>query len=70
MTTANDTHAPHMVWKEQESKPREYFFGVDWEITAFWMGDLKGSPTKLEAIEAYKARVANGYNERMDGAWR
>lgn len=70
MTTTNDTHAPRMVWKEQESKPREYFFGVDWEITAFWMDDLKGSPTKLEAIEAYKARVANGYNERMDGAWR
>ena len=68
MTDTNN-HAPHMVWKEQGNKPREYFFGVDWEITAFCMDDLKGSPTKLEAVEAYKDRKANKYMELMESIW-
>lgn len=68
MTDTNNL-TPHMVWKEQGSKPREYFFGTDWEITAFCMDDLKGSPTREEAIQSYKGRKANKYMELMESIW-
>lgn len=60
---------PHLVWKEQDGTSIEYFFGASWEITAFWMDDLKGSPTKEDAIDAYKARKAIRYEEMMDNIW-
>lgn len=47
---------PLLVRKEQDGETVEWFYGVNWEITAFWMDDLKGFPTKEEAIQAYKDR--------------
>ena len=61
---------PHLVFKHVgDNTPIEYFYGADWEITAFWMDDLRGSPTKEEAIRAYKNRKAKRYEELMDDIW-
>lgn len=54
---------PLLVRKEQDGETVEWFYGVNWEITAFWMDDLKGSPTKEEAIQAYKDRCIEVKNE-------
>lgn len=64
-----DKNLPHLVWKEQDGSPIEYFYGVAWEVTAFWMDDLKGSPTKEEAIEAFKARRDRRHEEMMEDLW-
>ena len=60
---------PHLVWKEQDGETVEWFYGASWEITAFWMNDLKGSPTREEAIQSYKDRKANKYMELMESIW-